>query len=292
MPALAQTQPLRVSTISTPRSARTTRAALAQDQLDQARVLAQPGGQLARPLRRARRRRGRAPGPRPSRRPSARRRPRRRPTAPRPRWPAPRRSARRGARRSRSRAGRRTGTISTPGLIRAARPPSRSPSRQRGRRRRGAGRLALERLGQRGEVVGRVEVEGQRVEPLDRDLVTGRARAVGVAGAAVRARRPGRSRRAAQSSSALVPVPWRSGTTVTRPLAHPLERRVELGRVEQRAVAGQQGDALGAERLGPDDPERRRLRVAAVLGVAQDLERRRRRAARGAARSARRAPRR
>ena len=46
--------------------------------------------------------------------------------------------------------------------------------------------------------------------------------------------------------------------------------------LEQRAVAGQQRRALGAERQRPDDPEGRRLRVAAVDRLAQDLERGRR----------------
>ena len=71
-----------------------------------------------------------------------------------------------------------------------------------------------------------------------------------------------------------MPVPWRSGHDRHPAAPHALERRVELGRVEQRTVPGQQGDAAGSERLGADDPQRRRLRVADVLGIAEDLERR------------------
>ena len=51
--------------------------------------------------------------------------------------------------------------------------------------------------------------------------------------------------------------------------AHSLERRVELVGVEQRAIPGQQRHAACAERLGPDDAESRRLRVAAVLRLAK-----------------------
>ena len=71
MPALAQTRPLLVSTIRT-RSLRTIRARLAEDQLDQPRVLVEPPASSARAGATARRRRGAAAGPRPSRRPSGR----------------------------------------------------------------------------------------------------------------------------------------------------------------------------------------------------------------------------
>ena len=53
------------------------------------------------------------------------------------------------------------------------------------------------------------------------------------------------------------------------------QKVVELARVKQRAVAGKQGDALRAERLGPCDPGQRRLAVAEIGGVGEDLSTRR-----------------
>src|SRR3712207_8959496 len=47
----------------------------------------------------------------------------------------------------------------------------------------------------------------------------------------------------------------------------PRQRRVELGRVEQRAVAGQQRGTARAERERADDPERRRSGMSAVVGI-------------------------
>ena len=71
-PALAQTKPWRVRTISTPRSARTQLGRLVEDRLHVARVLAVGGGQLERPRARLDVARGGACGPGPSRPPCGR----------------------------------------------------------------------------------------------------------------------------------------------------------------------------------------------------------------------------
>ncbi len=63
-----------------------------------------------------------------------------------------------------------------------------------------------------------------------------------------------------------MPVPWRSGIDGDSARLHAPERRVELGGIEQRAVAGQQGAALGSEREGADDSKGRGLGVAAIVG--------------------------
>ena len=69
-----------------------------------------------------------------------------------------------------------------------------------------------------------------------------------------------------------MPEPWRSGTTPTLFASSAAERPVELGRVEQRAVAGQQRDRGRALRLGGGDADHRRLGVAGVGGVLHDLD--------------------
>ena len=163
--------------------------------------------------------------------------------------------------------GSRPARSSGPGPSGRPAAPARLRSTVRGPARR---RAALARAR---EVVGRIEVERQRRERLRGGRVAGRA-GPGRGGArSCPGRTPARSRRPGASSSPLVPVPWRSGMTATRPGDMPLERRVELGRIEQRAVAGQQGGARGAERERADDPQGRGLGVAAVVGVAQHLER-------------------
>ena len=68
-----------------------------------------------------------------------------------------------------------------------------------------------------------------------------------------------------------MPVPWRSGTIADVALGHAGQQPVELARVEQRAVAGEQDDAVGAVGFGAGDPGQRRLDVAVVLGVGHDL---------------------
>ena len=291
MPALAQIQPLRVSTISTSRSARTT-AALS--------------------LRISSTRRGSLPSPRRPARAPGRRAPRRRGRRTRPSAletafcddghhvdgrqllaRAGRAAAISSPRRSPvATSGRpRTGTISTPGLIREPDPraallaPARPPSPGRGQ-----GRAPAPRPSRRGRRACRRRGPGSRAaRPRPRDRA-GVARSR-MTGAAVRAEgRADRVRRREQQrvGSGAVAVGHDRHTIAP----HPLERRVELGGVEQRAVSGKQGDALGPERLGPDDPQRRRLRVAACPGVREEPRAAWRRAVRGEARSARRAPRR
>ena len=114
-------------------------------------------------------------------------------------------------------------------------------------------RLRLQLAGQ-GDDVGRgVEVE-RRARPAPRPRrgcrPRGRRRR---GGRSCPRRRPGGSRSGGASASALVPVPWRSGTIADVALGHPGQQPVELARVEQRAVAGEQHDALGPVGLGPGD---------------------------------------
>ena len=81
---------------------------------------------------------------------------------------------------------------------------------------------------------------------------------------------------AGASSRALVPVPWRSGITATRPPAHPAERASSSAGSSSGQSPGSSAEHSAPERQRPDDPQRRRLGVAAVVGLAQDLERGRR----------------
>ena len=68
-----------------------------------------------------------------------------------------------------------------------------------------------------------------------------------------------------------MPVPWRSGTIADVALGDAGQQPVELARVQQRAVAGEEDDALGALGFGAGDPRQGRLDVAAVVGVGDDL---------------------
>ena len=267
MPALAQTQPaLRLDdqhpalgADHAPRLSRRTSSTRRGS-------LPSPLGRARAPGRRARRRRGRAPAPRPSRRPSARRRPRRRPRAPRPRWPRRGDQLAERGRRLRPRAGRRTGTISTPAAHPRARPPSRRraparpPSPGRGRARARAPRPA--RRGRRG-CRGRAPAS-RAARPRPRDpAAPARSR---VAGAAARAERRadrvgGREQQRVGAGAVAV------GDDRHPAAAHPLRapRRARPGRAAgSRRAAAPTHSAPSA--LRPDDPERRRLRVAGSSG--------------------------
>ena len=92
--------------------------------------------------------------------------------------------------------------------------------------------------------------------------------------AAVRPERRARSRPAGHISSALVPVPWRSGTTATLPGASRASAASSSPATSSGQSPGRSATALGAERLRADDPEGRGLGVAVVVGVLEDLDRR------------------
>ena len=163
----------------------------------------------------------------------------------------PRRSARRGRRRA---------TIS--GRPSSAASRAQAPAHQlaehaaRVRRAAAVARARCERL----EVLGRVDVERQRGH-LDhlRGDAGGRARWPGGA-AQLPGPNDGASASGGVSSSAFVPVPWRSGTiSADGGVDRSREQLLELVGVEQRAVAGDEQHALGAvlER-GADALARRR----------------------------------
>ena len=106
---------------------------------------------------------------------------------------------------------------------------------------------------------------------LDGHPMAGARGAVGVPGALPH-RTPGRSRRRDKSSRALVPVPWRSGTTATQPDVHPVQCAVQL---TGSSIGQSPGGAPSIRRRAParGRSERRRRRVAVVVGVAEHLER-------------------
>ena len=236
-PAFAHTKPWRVRQISRPRSARSSSA-------DSSRTTCTCRGSLpcsaasARARAPARRRRAPARGPRPSRPPCARSR------------------ARRPARAASNRAGGGSSAArSSPGadlreagervegdraVTRACRKPleQRARARRAGLRRAGApsaaprGRRACRRRARATAAARRARAPRRR----------SRARH---GGRTSPGRRPAPSPSAASSSSAFVPEPWRSGT-ITTPAPPAGEQRVDLGRVERRAVPGNEQDPLGA----------------------------------------------
>ena len=264
-------------------------ARLGEDQLDQARVLVELGGELARAL--AGIDLGEAPaGPRPSRRPSAR-------------------SRRRGRRRARSPPRRRPSAISSPSPVarpdlgqarerrrsRAARAHSATARSARSRAELGGGgRGALgplaEHLGERGEVVGGVEVERQRrdaLRPSPRSPARS-ARSRWRSQAAAR-RRPGRSRRRAPSAGRWCRCRGGRG----RPRRVPGVSRSSAASSSAGSSSGQSPGSR-ATRSAPcararTIPSVAASRVAAVVRVAEHLERRSRRGVRARARSAPRA---
>ena len=196
IPALAQIQPpWRLD--DQHRRARRGRpgATLARTSSTSARVLAELGGELDGPLAGLDRRQPPRPAPRPSRRPSARRRPRRRRRLDAARLAAaaissPSVVALADLRQPRERRDleRRAHARCRGDRTAVAAAPRRSPARAR---------AFGERRGERDEVVGGVEVERQRVEPLDRRPRSRRARP-GRGGARSCPRRtPARSRRRA-----------------------------------------------------------------------------------------------
>jgi hypothetical protein len=114
------------------------------------------------------------------------------------------------------------------------------------------------RGGERLEIVGGVEVEGQRLELLEDALVPESPGALQVAlAAALAERRPDRV--GGTEEEPIGPGPVAVGNDADPADAHPPQRGVELGRVEQGTVAGQEADRLGAERLRPEDAQRRGL---------------------------------
>ena len=247
MPALAQTQPLRVSTISTPRFGAQHPRCLSPGS---ARPAAGPCRGARRALSRARRA---SLSSRSRTRPSAfetdllrdgddvaRRRarhPRARPrsaiSSPRPvagldlGQALDRRSSRRRAAHPRA-------------------PPASRPVRSscRGRRR---GAVGVARRARRPSAARSSGVSTSRASDSSRSTATvvpGPLARSRVAGAAAGAERRADRVRRAPAASALVPVPWRSGTTATRSAcaSAPSAASSSAG-VEQRAVPGQQCDA-------------------------------------------------
>ena len=106
------------------------------------------------------------------------------------------------------------------------------------------------------------------------------ARQLVVALAAARAERRASSASGGVSSSALVPVPWRSGTISSRARGgRPGEQRVELCGVEQRAVAGHQQHPLGPGSRARCDPQRAAGVVARARSSSSTSRRSRRRSA-------------
>ena len=235
-----------------PRVARTTRR-------DSARISSTSRGSRSSLARRVRRAsapgstvaRGRGSGPRPWRRPSARRR-RSSPSA----SSSPVRGGRAGDQRRRARRPRRPPAARSrasdlepaahAGARRSAR-AARAPRRSRAPAR--AARASAAASAVRSSGVSRSsasDVERARSRPRSRRARRDRG---GVRRCPRRTR--GRSRRRGASSRPLVPVPWRSGITATRPAAIRPSARVELGRIEQRAVARQQRASTRRRAPGP-----------------------------------------
>ena len=254
-PALAQTKPWWVSTISTPRSARSTSRLSLEDQLDQRRLLAEVGGESTR--LRARDDRGEAPDP-----------------------PlglgddllrddddvAVARALR--GRRSRRRRDIPGSNSGRPSRRAQHLQPAHMPSALAVRRARSA--LARELAGQGDDVGRRVEVERQRGQLLDREGDARLARGGDVALAAALAEGGlDRRRRGEDEGVGAGAVAVGDDRDVARRDAG--EQPVELARVEQRAVAGQEDDALRAVRFGAGDPGQRGRDVPLVGGVGQHL---------------------
>ena len=250
MPALAQTKPWWVSTISTPRSARSTSRLSSRISSTRAGSLPSDRGEAARLARRA------------SHRGERRTRPSALETTfcEMTRTSPSRSSARRGDLAAdahplaRTPAGRRPPTRMLRPLahmpsalaVRRARPRARPPAPGSGRRRR---------PGCRGRAPARAAPRPPKGMPASRAAATWRAQLPSPKAGAIA---PGGA-----SARALVPVPWRSGTIADVARGQPGQQAVELTRVEQRAVAGEQDDAGRARRLGARDPGQRRLDVAA-----------------------------
>ena len=69
------------------------------------------------------------------------------------------------------------------------------------------------------------------------------------------------------SRSALVPLPWRSGTITTPAPGEAVEQRADLVRVERRAVARDEQRALGAARDRGRDAAGRGVGLAGLRRV-------------------------
>ncbi len=125
------------------------------------------------------------------------------------------------------------------------------------------------------EVLRGVEVERERRDVQELASIAGAA-APGRDGArSCPGRRLGRWRRRGRGRVRSFPFRGDRSRRPPCPSAKAREGTVELGRLEQGAVAGKQRGAGGAERLRADDPKRRGLRVAVIGRVAQHLEGRR-----------------
>ena len=292
MPALAQIQPPLVSTISTPRLGADHAPRLGEHERDQPRVLAERRGELARALAGSHPGQRRASGPRPSR-----------PTFCETTSTSPARGsspASRG-RAQRSASPRRAPDLDLrqtadrpdlePGAHRrapVARPSSASARAVCGAR---SGRSPSSR-DERREVVGRVEVEAPATRAPRSRPRTRRARPARGGARRCRARRPARSRPPGASSRPLVPVPWRSGITATRPA-------VIRASAPSSSAGSSSGQSPGssAEHSAPSASARTIPSVAASewprsVWLAQDLERRRRALGMAQRDAARRGPRR
>ncbi len=144
---------------------------------------------------------------------------------------------------------------------------------ERGGRRRGSLGALRKLLRQRHEILGCIEIERQRFERLGRDIEARAAGAVAMAlGAVLAEGRTDRVGRGEQQGVGAGRVAVGDDRDAAR--GHPLERPVELSRIEQRAVTGEQGRALSAQRKSADDAERGGLGMTVVLRLLQDLDRR------------------
>ena len=130
----------------------------------------------------------------------------------------------------------------------------------------GAARARLQLAGE-GDDVGRgVEVERQRGQLLDRERHAGLAGGGDVAGAASLAEGgPDRAGRRQRQRVGAGPVAVGDDGDVA--LGDAGQQAVELARVEQRAVAGEEDDAARRRALGAGDPGQRRPGVASFVGV-------------------------
>ena len=252
-----------------PRSARTTSAASPRISLDQPGVLAVLGGERGRARAGHRRRRAAGRVPRPSRRPCGRR-PARRPGAAR----APGGGRGGGQQRRQVVAGADLGQAREGRGPQAAHAPAGSAtSRVSTARVRGAapGRAASARA-QRLEVARRVDVERQRGGLGDATRGAGRGRAGGVAREGARAE-GGATAPGGAISSALVPLPWRSGDDHDRGLrGRQREQGGHLGRVQRRGSRPARA-ARARRRARPRTPmpQLRGGRLAGLVRIGHDV---------------------
>ena len=261
MPALAQTQPCLVSTIRTPRSARSTSRLSSRISSTSAGSLPSTAASSSRLGARQHRRRACGSAPPPWRRSSARRRRRRRPRA---RAAASRRLDSSGRRSPASFTRPSTsGSPRTGDAPRSALGLAHIPSAL-------AVRLARPSPDSRARVSAITSAGVSRSRPSEASsstpkAIAGLAGGGHVAGAAALAEggddRVRRAQRQGVGAGAVA-----VGDDADVALRDSGQQVVELARIQQRAVAGQQDDALGAVGFGQGDPGQRRLEWPPSLG--------------------------